>query len=146
MSRTIKLRAWDSVTRTLTPVTCLEQLEDPRYEVTQFTGLYDANGVEVWEGDITRWSNFDADDLTANYAHYLVIFHNGCFGTIYNRGSDFSPFSDMLGWLEPDGTLRQIKDEVVGTKYTHEHLLNERGEWEGFELPQRAVFSELILL
>ncbi|CCG99845.1 hypothetical protein FAES_1835 [Fibrella aestuarina BUZ 2] len=145
MARIIKLRTWDSINRVLSPLSSLEQLTDPRYEVTQFTGLYDANGVEVWEGDITRWSNFDADDLTANYAHYLVIHHNGCFGTICNRGSDFSPFSDMLGWLEPNGVLRQIKDEVVGTKYTDLHLLDESGEWEGFDTARETVFHQLAL-
>lgn len=142
MDRAIKLRAWDRITGELAPVAHLSQLTDPRYEVTQFAGVLDANGVEVWEGDILRWAYFDSEDLYATYNHWVVIFHNGCFGSVSKNGNDFSTFSDNLDWVDPDGQLRRLGDERVGTKYTDAHLLSERGEWEGCDTFTKSLQSQ----
>lgn len=78
MSRTIKFRAYDSTTRTmhLNPFNGkLGGMNDifdntGNWEYMQFTGLYDKNGNEIFEGDII--------DYGCN-RYMPVEFINGCF-------------------------------------------------------------------
>jgi hypothetical protein len=55
--REIKFRAWDKLNKKLIPDMHLvnhfeEYLQCPQYELMQFTGLKDIDGVEIYEGDI----------------------------------------------------------------------------------------------
>ncbi|HPM41596.1 MAG TPA: YopX family protein [bacterium] len=56
MTREIKFRAWDRELNIMMPVSGLsfEASISAKYEIMQFTGLYDKNGREIYEGDIVR--------------------------------------------------------------------------------------------
>src|SRR6185503_9081189 len=47
-------------------------LQSLRFEKVQFTGLYDCDGKEIWEGDIIEYKS---------YGRYLVEFDVGAFRT-----------------------------------------------------------------
>ena len=98
MSREIKFRAWDKKTERFQSgfhltsdgkiiFACLVDNED--YILSQFTGLKDKNGKEIFENDIVCWT---FDEKTKKE----IVFHEGCFGHfnfmgINNEYSEFIP-------------------------------------------------------
>ena len=91
------------------------QDDDKDAIVMQFTGLYDKNGKEIYEGDILRVGarTKSLDDLVS---HELckIDFSDGSFNVIFN------------GEEEPDDFLYNYSDEfgeVVGNIYENPELL-----------------------
>jgi uncharacterized phage protein (TIGR01671 family) len=93
MNRTIKFRAWDVPTKTMSPVSELfwsakglrangpsyhlgvqgnDLVEDSNIVLMQFTGLTDKNGKEIYEGDILKLDSW-------NPANVQVVFIEGAF-------------------------------------------------------------------
>lgn len=99
--------------------------------VMQFTGLFDKNGKEIYEGDIVLLTSLEITPVTDDGNGPLeevktlsrVEFENGCFGVYVLEdssefGAGFSAFAD----ISKDIGLDDL--EVVGNIYENPELLN----------------------
>lgn len=111
--RKIKFRAWDKENKEMVEVELLgkevllykngewENIEN--YEIMQFTGLYDKNGREIYEGDIVE---------CFNNGNSYVSFRGGVYGLV----SDYSfiPFSDVHGKMKVIGNIYENPELLEG--------------------------------
>lgn len=77
----------------------------------QFTGILDCDGSKIWEGDIMRYGESEAD-----YDYLEVVFLEGIFGT---------PDKPVYALAEAIDRKDRTKhtDKVVGNIHQHAHLL-----------------------
>lgn len=107
----------------------------PKYEVMQYTGLKDKNGVEIYEGDLIEIPYITPmGDITEESDGELlkVEFKNGMFG--YYDGIRFNSLEDFI--MKEKGDYISNKGNIViygifigrviGNIYKNKELLNER--------------------
>lgn len=111
MNRPIKLRVWDSEQQIFVPLFTLPDASETR-PVVEFTGVYDAAGREIWEGDILYWQYFDEREDEHFEAWHEVSFHCGAFGTWEAGRQEFEPFCNLSSG-----------DLVVGSIFANADLL-----------------------
>jgi len=88
-----------------------------RYELMQSTGLRDRNGVEIYEGDIVRWS--DSFEERVFCYDLPIIWARGAWYLDTDESRKY-PGSDVLFeivWDEPQNV------EVIGNIYENPELL-----------------------
>lgn len=87
--------------------------------VSQFTGLTDKNGKEIYEGDILVWGENDNKSLPL-----IVIFKHGAFGYKYIEDW-FHPFAGNTNFtFNPLNT--DIRFEVIGNIHDNPELLTNK--------------------
>jgi uncharacterized phage protein (TIGR01671 family) len=120
MSREIKFRALDIHNKAwhldYTNVDCMRNLNNPNYVVTQFTGLLDKNGKEIFEGDIVNAQY----NICSYFKKVCVYFENGCFYV-----DDKNPKQNLsIGYF-----FREKKEiEVIGNIFQNPELLGGQDE------------------
>jgi uncharacterized phage protein (TIGR01671 family) len=101
--RTIKFKVWDKLNKYFHYLTVGEDVipvnED--YVFLQFTGLLDKNGVEIYEGDITK-------------SEKQILFDDGMFIPFYDFGKQER--------IEDVGTNWWSKEEIIGNIYSNPEL------------------------
>lgn len=119
MNREIKFRAWDKEQKYMFEIFdnnsgnwFLPKWKD-RYEVMQYTGLKDKNGVEIYEGDIFEVLN--------SYEKRFKVWVEYCekYAQFVIRSSSF------IYDYEPLGDLRGKDIEVIGNVTDNPELLEE---------------------
>lgn len=85
--------------------------------ISQFTGLHDKNGKEIYEDDIVRVPSLDPFGLTEDDAltNSIVSFYRGSFIVSYNGGNHIT---ELL-------CLKDDEIEVIGNIHDNPRLLEE---------------------
>ena len=110
MFKTFDDRNWyDSIENRAKTVTATSTSDVRRYKVMQFTGLHDANGSEIYSGDII------SDHVGVGEVKYSE--KHAAFRVVYGDG--------MAKWFH-DYNLRGEREsiEVIGNIYENKELLN----------------------
>lgn len=76
--------------------------------VGQFTGVFDCNGKEIYEGDIIRYYDDVEDELVVRPVEYL---------------NDYCAFCAVHPQNDPDGLFAQWQYEVIGNIHDKPELL-----------------------
>ncbi len=138
--REIKFRAWDKKSRQLhhtgffvTPSGSIKLIEyywdkKPDLILMQYTGIFDKNGREIYEGDIIDWVG--GDNIKHKYEVKFGLWE--CLETeIVNHGCGYGWYADshgtnkecpVDGFYPGDGkTIREC--EVIGNIHENKELL-----------------------
>jgi uncharacterized phage protein (TIGR01671 family) len=130
--REIRFRAWDkNLKRMVDWESLINNLMDGRFEgITgydplnndpllipmQFTGLYDRQGKEIWEGDVVRYTEHPGYIMKSFVSPILWNVDKACF--CYHDGDFERPFSeadelrtDVLDHMEVIGNIYEKKSE-----------------------------------
>lgn len=166
MDRTIKFRVWDTRNQNMTDSFFMFDLRDGKYvyydswrdfedgiyfpcKVMQFTGLYDREGKEIWEGDVLEykeyyayikwWSSVEEIPIIAERTEQQrqdfiierreVRFNNGAFCLGYTPLEKVCRNNILVEKLESgkqfngDYEKKQWDFKIIGNIYEHPTLL-----------------------
>jgi len=139
MSRAIKFRAWDKLEQRMLGVECIAQLdngdvfikatekaiweplrnqtnqdgtENNEFELLQFTGLHDAHGEEIYEGDVVNYNIF-----SVNKTQDIPCVVDFVKGAYYLKETRLDGRFYLLIEVEPDDIV------VIGNMYENPWML-----------------------
>src|SRR5690625_4706128 len=93
-------------------------LDEDRLEIIQFTGIYDKNGKEIYEGNIVKITSPYADDVISKVVWGGTEYP--AFDLPKYDGDTMNAFSAIR--FNGDDEI-----EIIGNIYEHPHLLKELG-------------------
>lgn len=133
MQRIIKFRAWDKAGGEMLSwgqiykeliESHTDVFTEEGYEVMQYTGLLDKNGVEIYEGDVLRLAKPRSPYHKENQILEVV------FGERKRYNNETIPHEGFVGFSFISHTkgLGTVFDEseieVIGNIYEHKHLIS----------------------
>lgn len=126
MSREIKFRAYHKERKEIFEIASIDfeekkvalsngvikllNVDFKQFELSQYTGLRDKNGKEIYEGDIL----FFRDENTK----YVVVWQDAAF---IIKSIEIRKYSEEMCWLDDT----EICCEIVGNIYENKNLLEE---------------------
>ena len=129
--REIKFRAWDKsyneMVFDITDVgrkriigesaceTFREVLDSWEYEVMQYIGLDDANGVEIYEGDIMEGCGWESDQI------FIVDFDKGEYFLAAPESADYEYYNG--DYPHGDRVISWQRGKIIGNVYENPELL-----------------------
>ena len=119
--RKVKFRSWDSRHKVMDiPDNIANDIDGDKYQIMQYTGLKDQNGVEIYEGDIVKF-NGGAEDFFAE-----IGFEYGCFiakmpWVIKVKKFGKASYPELKYYID----MTFVSTEVIGNIYENPELINE---------------------
>lgn len=124
--REIRFRAWDKKNKKMLYIgsnLSYYSVNNDRYLITQYTGLKDKNGKEIYEGDIIRFEAFAPK-------HDEIVTAKVEWHTHWGIGEG----SEMAGFVAQDIVDEHISygiggfggKKIIGNIYENKELLNEK--------------------
>jgi len=115
--REIKFRAWDKKLKSWVSTKFNTEWDSNSWNLiitnkncilSQYTGLKDKNGVEIYEGDILRWNHMQKG-FKPEYSYHLV------------KWDTLEATMDNPEWIGFEGDLEC--EEIIGNIYQNKELL-----------------------
>lgn len=124
----IEFRAWDKVYKHFHEGDLIREyvlgdfIDDPQYEVTQYIGIKDKNGVKIFVGDIVRqtdnsgWGYISIGDIVVKDGAFVMRTYK--YGVSHSSLSNRGHYNDGHSSFDYD-----IEFEVIGNVYKNNELL-----------------------
>lgn len=141
--REIKFRAWDFEAKKMlgvvhTTIKLSEILSDEgtHYQLMQYTGLKDKNGVEIYEGDVLSNKGINVGEvkfgsykLQNQTKHDRQVNHLGWY---VEKDENIESLDYLFYNLQTDLSIKKREDQqwvkVIGNLYDNPDLLTKKGE------------------
>lgn len=131
--RKIKFRFWDITLNKYYPLGTADWIGDvdvndilnsKNFITEQFTGMFDDNGVEIYEGDIVKIIAHDEDKLCGLGEEYICTVHFGggdWWGSFTIKNDEFHKGFALLANRRNDRV-------VIGNIHEHKHSLENKND------------------